>query len=142
MTYRGIHGMEVHLYRWGELKRELRGAGFRIDEVIPLEDVTYQPIPPLAPSPLPRGGLDRLRAQAWVAGSSRRPPCTLTADFRGRENNQAFGGQAPRFSGDFVRPGAPIVDCFPGPIRLGRLRIYILRNHDCPDASGGFLPAF
>jgi hypothetical protein len=41
MTYRGIHGMEVHLYRWGELKRELRGAGFRIDEVIPLEDVSF-----------------------------------------------------------------------------------------------------
>ncbi len=24
MTYRGIPGMRVHLYRWGELKRELR----------------------------------------------------------------------------------------------------------------------
>jgi SAM-dependent methyltransferase len=45
MTYRGIPGMEVHLYRWGELKRELHIAGFRIDEVIPLDDVTYQPIP-------------------------------------------------------------------------------------------------
>jgi SAM-dependent methyltransferase len=44
MTYRGIHGMEVHLYRWGELKGELRGAGFRIDEVVPLEDTTYRPI--------------------------------------------------------------------------------------------------
>jgi SAM-dependent methyltransferase len=44
MTYRGIAGMEVHLYRWGELKRELHAAGFAIDEVVPLEDVTYQPI--------------------------------------------------------------------------------------------------
>jgi SAM-dependent methyltransferase len=59
MTYRGIHGMEVHLYRWGELKRELRGAGFRIDEVVPLEDVSYQTIqlPWLFPS---------LRAGGWI----------------------------------------------------------------------------
>src|SRR5262249_1166420 len=33
MTYRGIPGMRVHLYRWGELRRELRRAGFRIEEV-------------------------------------------------------------------------------------------------------------
>jgi len=44
MTYRGIHGMEVHLYRWGELLRELRRAGFALDEVVPLEDRCYQPI--------------------------------------------------------------------------------------------------
>jgi SAM-dependent methyltransferase len=59
MTYRGIHGMEVHLYRWGELKRELHGAGFRIDEVIPLEDVTYRAIPrPWL--------LHRFRAGGWI----------------------------------------------------------------------------
>jgi SAM-dependent methyltransferase len=59
MTYRGIPGMEVHLYRWGELKRELRAAGFAIDEVVPLEDVTYQPIshPWL---------LHRFRAGGWM----------------------------------------------------------------------------
>jgi len=59
MTYRGIHGMEVHLYRWGELKRELRGAEFRIDEVIPLEDVSFAVIskPWL---------LHRLRAGGWI----------------------------------------------------------------------------
>jgi SAM-dependent methyltransferase len=59
MTYRGIHGMVVHLYRWGELKRELRGAGMKIDEVIPLEDVSYQPIrrPWLFPS---------FRAGGWI----------------------------------------------------------------------------
>ncbi len=43
MTYRGITGMQVHLYRWGELNRELRRAGFHIDEVIPLEEVSAAP---------------------------------------------------------------------------------------------------
>jgi SAM-dependent methyltransferase len=59
MTYRGIHGMEVHLYRWAEFTRELRRAGFRIDEVIPLEDTTYRPIgrPWLLPS---------IRAGGWI----------------------------------------------------------------------------
>jgi ubiquinone/menaquinone biosynthesis C-methylase UbiE len=45
MDYRGINGMYVHLYRWGELKRELRSAGFRIDEFIPLDEVSAAPIP-------------------------------------------------------------------------------------------------
>ena len=45
MTYRGIPGMRVHLYRWGELKRSLRRAGFRIDEVLPLDEVSSEPIP-------------------------------------------------------------------------------------------------
>jgi ubiquinone/menaquinone biosynthesis C-methylase UbiE len=44
MSYRGIASMHVHLYRWRELKRELRTTGFRIDEVLPLEDVSYEPI--------------------------------------------------------------------------------------------------
>jgi hypothetical protein len=59
MTYRGIPGMEVHLYRWAELKREFHSAGFEIDEVIPLDDVTYQPIarPWL---------LHRVRAGGWM----------------------------------------------------------------------------
>jgi SAM-dependent methyltransferase len=59
MTYRGIHGMEVHLYRWGELKRELRGAGFNVDESIPLDDHSYKPIkrPWLFPN---------LRAGGWI----------------------------------------------------------------------------
>jgi SAM-dependent methyltransferase len=59
MTYRGIHGMEVHLYRWGELKRELHSAGFVIDEVIPLDDVTYQPI-------AQAWFLQRIRAGGWI----------------------------------------------------------------------------
>ncbi len=45
MSYRGIPHMEVHLYRWGELKRELRRAGFRIDEVLPIDTATARPIP-------------------------------------------------------------------------------------------------
>jgi ubiquinone/menaquinone biosynthesis C-methylase UbiE len=59
MTYRGIPRMEVHLYRWGELKRELRAARLWIEEVIPLEDVSYEPIarPWL---------LHRLRAGGWI----------------------------------------------------------------------------
>lgn len=44
MTYRRVPGMEVHLYRWGELKREIRGAGLRIDEVLKLDEVTARPI--------------------------------------------------------------------------------------------------
>ncbi|HEY2157878.1 MAG TPA: class I SAM-dependent methyltransferase [Isosphaeraceae bacterium] len=44
MTYRRVPGMEVHLYRWGELKREIRAAGLRIEEVIKLDEVTARPI--------------------------------------------------------------------------------------------------
>jgi SAM-dependent methyltransferase len=45
MTYRGVHGMEVHLYRWGELKREIAAAGLKIEETIPLDEVFARPIP-------------------------------------------------------------------------------------------------
>jgi ubiquinone/menaquinone biosynthesis C-methylase UbiE len=44
MNYRGIAGMKVHLYRWGEFKRELREAGFKIQEVLPLDEVSAAPI--------------------------------------------------------------------------------------------------
>ena len=44
MTYRGIPGMKVHLYRWGELKSELSAAGFKIAEVLPLDEVSAVPI--------------------------------------------------------------------------------------------------
>ena len=44
MTYRGIPGMVVHLYRWGELRRDLLAAGLVIDEVLPLDAVTARPI--------------------------------------------------------------------------------------------------
>ncbi len=59
MTYRGIPGMEVHLYRWAELKREFRGAGLKITEVIPLEDVSYRPI-------VHPGLLHSVRAGGWI----------------------------------------------------------------------------
>jgi len=64
MTYRGIPGMRVHLYRWAELRRELRRAGFRIDEVLPLDEVSSEPIaaPWLAHS---------LRAGGWIVFASK-----------------------------------------------------------------------
>jgi SAM-dependent methyltransferase len=59
MNYRGIPGMEVHLYRWGELRRDLAAAGFRIEQTICLDTVTARPIrmPWLLPS---------LRAGGWI----------------------------------------------------------------------------
>jgi SAM-dependent methyltransferase len=64
MTYRGIPDMEVHLYRWGELRRELNSVGFRIDEVLPIDAVFARPI--AAPWLLPR-----LRAGGWIVFASR-----------------------------------------------------------------------
>jgi hypothetical protein len=63
MSYRGIENLEVHLYRWGELKRDLTSAGFRIDEVIPLDGTTATPIrrPRLAHA---------LRAGGWLVFAS------------------------------------------------------------------------
>lgn len=65
MTYRGIPRMEVHLYRWGELRGELRSAGFRIDEVVPIDAVHARPI--RSPWLLPD-----LRAGGWLV-FARRP---------------------------------------------------------------------
>jgi ubiquinone/menaquinone biosynthesis C-methylase UbiE len=64
MDYRGINGMYVHLYRWGELKRELGSAGFRVAGVIPLDEVSAKPIfrPWLAPG---------LRAGGWIVFAAR-----------------------------------------------------------------------
>ena len=64
MTYRGIPNMEVHLYRWGELRRELRGAGFRIDEALPIDAIHSRPI--AAPRLLPG-----LRAGGWLVFANR-----------------------------------------------------------------------
>jgi SAM-dependent methyltransferase len=65
MLYRGIPGMEVHLYRWRELWRELVGAGFRIDEVLAIDAVRSRPI--AAPWFWPG-----LRAGGWIV-FARRP---------------------------------------------------------------------
>lgn len=43
-NYRGVVGMEVHLYRWGELIGELREAGFRVEERISVDERTAEPI--------------------------------------------------------------------------------------------------
>jgi len=64
MNYRGMAGMRVHLYRWGELKGELRDAGFRIDEVLPLDQVSAAPI--AAP-----WFAHRLRAGGWIVFATR-----------------------------------------------------------------------
>jgi SAM-dependent methyltransferase len=64
MVYRGIPGMEVHLYRWPELRRDLVGAGFRIDEVLAIDAVRSRPI--VAPWFWPG-----LRAGGWIVFASR-----------------------------------------------------------------------
>ena len=65
MLYRGVPGMQVHLYRWRELKGELRDAGFRVEETLPIDAVTAKPIrwPKLFPG---------LRAGGWIV-FARRP---------------------------------------------------------------------
>jgi SAM-dependent methyltransferase len=65
MTYRGIPRMRVHLYRWGELRRALHATGFRIDEVLPLDEVSSEPIP----TPWLAHGF---RAGGWLVFASRR----------------------------------------------------------------------
>ena len=64
MTYRGVAGMEVHLYRWRELVRDLKSAGLRIDEAIPLDAVRASTI--TAPWFLPQ-----VRAGGWIIFASR-----------------------------------------------------------------------
>ncbi len=57
MTYRGIPQMEVHLYRWGELKDDLRTAGLAIEEVLPIDEVRAQTISiPWLAHPIRAGG--------------------------------------------------------------------------------------
>lgn len=59
MTYRGIAAMEVHLFTWRELSGQIRAAGFRIEEVVPIDAVRSRPIdaPWFAPG---------LRAGGWI----------------------------------------------------------------------------
>jgi SAM-dependent methyltransferase len=64
MLYRGIPGMEVHLYRWGELRGDLKAAGFQIDEVLAIDAVHARPI--AAPWLLPG-----VRAGGWIVFASR-----------------------------------------------------------------------
>jgi ubiquinone/menaquinone biosynthesis C-methylase UbiE len=64
MTYRGIAGMEVHLFTWRGLSREIRNAGFKIDEVLPIDAVRSRPI---AAPWLGHG----VRAGGWIVFASR-----------------------------------------------------------------------
>jgi SAM-dependent methyltransferase len=64
MTYRGIPGMEVHLYRWRELKRSLAVAGLRIFDVIPIDAIRASQIP----APWFWHGL---RAGGWIVFAKR-----------------------------------------------------------------------
>ncbi len=65
MLYRGIPNMEVHLYRWRELKRDLRQAGFAIEEVLPIDTVHARLIP------FPRL-VHSLRAGGWIVFARKR----------------------------------------------------------------------
>ncbi|MFO0958144.1 MAG: class I SAM-dependent methyltransferase [Isosphaeraceae bacterium] len=64
MTYRGIPNMEVRLFRWPELAGDLAWAGFRVDEVLPIDAIHARPIrwPWLARD---------LRAGGWLVFASR-----------------------------------------------------------------------
>jgi SAM-dependent methyltransferase len=65
MLYRGIPGMEVHLYRWKELRTSLEHAGLSIDEVLSLDAMTADPIrhPWL---------IGRVRAGGWIVFARKR----------------------------------------------------------------------
>lgn len=65
MTYRGIPGMEVHLYHWRELKRSVASAGLRIAEVIPIDAIRAEPI--AAP-----WFCHGVRAGGWIVFAERR----------------------------------------------------------------------
>lgn len=57
--FHGIPQMFVHAFRLGELKADLRHAGFRIDELVPLSVNRQRPLPfPWL--------LGRLRANGWI----------------------------------------------------------------------------
>jgi ubiquinone/menaquinone biosynthesis C-methylase UbiE len=64
MDYRGIPKMKVHLYRWRELKRDLRKSGFQIQEVLPLNEVSAAVID----SPWL---IHSLRAGGWIVFAAR-----------------------------------------------------------------------
>ncbi|WZO99643.1 class I SAM-dependent methyltransferase [Isosphaeraceae bacterium EP7] len=59
MTYRGIAGMTVHLFTWGELSSAIGRAGLVIEEALPINEITAEPIkrPGFFPS---------IRAGGWL----------------------------------------------------------------------------
>lgn len=62
--YRGVQNFYLHVFRAGELKRDLQGAGFTVQSWRPLDPKRRQPLnkPWLAPS---------LRASGWIITSQR-----------------------------------------------------------------------
>lgn len=59
MTYRGVPGMQVHLFRWRELQADLHAAGLTIEEVLPIDAITARPI-------AWPGFLPGFRAGGWI----------------------------------------------------------------------------
>jgi SAM-dependent methyltransferase len=59
MTYRGIAGMTVHLFTWGELSSAIARAGLVIEEARPIDAITAEPIS--RPNFLPS-----IRAGGWL----------------------------------------------------------------------------
>ena len=57
--YRGIPNMFLHVFRKGELLRDLRHAGFRVARVVPLDTARRHPLP----RPWWFG---QLRANGWI----------------------------------------------------------------------------
>jgi SAM-dependent methyltransferase len=68
MLYRGVPGMEVHLYRWTELRNELTLAGFEIEKTLAIDAISGRVIS--AAWLLPG-----LRAGGWVVFA--RKPSTI-----------------------------------------------------------------
>jgi hypothetical protein len=65
----------------------------------------------------------------------------LSADFRGRENNQAFWAQTPPFSGDFFTPMPQSLIIFP--VQFGSVGFASTLTDPCLARSfGRFSPGF
>jgi SAM-dependent methyltransferase len=67
MMYRGIPGLHIHLFGWGELRSMLHSAGFRIVHAVPLQAA------PARPLRRPRW-LPALRADGWILFARPRDP--------------------------------------------------------------------
>ncbi|MBP86279.1 MAG: methylase [Planctomycetaceae bacterium] len=64
-SYRGLPNMFLHVFRLGELKRDLRRAGFQVTRIIPLDPRRHRALR----MPCVAG---RLRANGWIVVAERR----------------------------------------------------------------------